>query len=81
MPGLLLRDGRPWSAGGSGDLLERAMHLAYRSTFRRDEDIEAALEAVTFGGARALGLDGYGLTRAHPPTSWWSTRKPRPTRS
>jgi cytosine deaminase len=50
-----------WSPFGSGDLLERAMHLAYRSTFRRDEDIELALEAVTYGGARALGLDGYGL--------------------
>jgi cytosine deaminase len=37
------------------------MHLAYRSTFRRDEDIELALEAVTHGGARALGLEGYGL--------------------
>ncbi|KDN22387.1 hypothetical protein DV20_10780 [Amycolatopsis rifamycinica] len=37
------------------------MHLAYRSTFRRDEDIEPALEAVTHGGARALGLAGYGL--------------------
>jgi cytosine deaminase len=37
------------------------MHLAYRSTFRRDEDIELALDAATYGGARALGLDGYGL--------------------
>ncbi|WP_206785979.1 amidohydrolase family protein [Amycolatopsis sp. MtRt-6] len=50
-----------WSPYGSGDLLDRAMHLAYRSTFRRDEDIELALEAVTYGGAKALGLDGYGL--------------------
>ncbi|SEF21364.1 cytosine deaminase [Amycolatopsis pretoriensis] len=55
-----------WSPFGSGDLLERAMHLAYRSTFRRDEDIEPALEAVTYGGARALGLDGYGLTEGAP---------------
>ena len=50
-----------WSPYGSGDLLERAMHLAYRSTFRRDEDIELALEAVTFGSAHALGLERYGL--------------------
>jgi cytosine deaminase len=50
-----------WGPFGSGDMLERAMHVAYRSTFRRDEDIELALEAATFGGARALGLDGYGL--------------------
>jgi cytosine deaminase len=42
-------------------LLERAMQVAYRSTFRRDEDIELALEAATYGGARALGLKPYGL--------------------
>ncbi|SEH02538.1 cytosine deaminase [Nonomuraea solani] len=50
-----------WGPYGSGDMLERAMHLAYRSTFRRDEDIELALEAATHGGARALGLTEYGL--------------------
>ncbi|TXK38872.1 amidohydrolase [Nonomuraea sp. C10] len=50
-----------WGPFGSGDMLERAMHLAYRSTFRRDDDIELALEAATHGGARALGLRGYGL--------------------
>lgn len=51
-----------WGPYGSGDMLERAMHVAYRSTFRRDEDIELALEAATYGGARALGLPAYGLT-------------------
>lgn len=50
-----------WGPYGSGDMLERAMHLAYRSTFRRDEDIELALQAATYGGARVLGLSGYGL--------------------
>ncbi|MCA2185225.1 amidohydrolase [Nonomuraea cavernae] len=50
-----------WGPYGSGDMLERAMHLAYRSTFRADDDIELALEAATYGGARVLGLDGYGL--------------------
>ena len=50
-----------WSPYGTGDMLERAMHLAYRNTFRRDEDIELALEAATYGGARALGLEEYGL--------------------
>ncbi|WP_336206299.1 amidohydrolase [Nonomuraea sp. LPB2021202275-12-8] len=50
-----------WGPYGGGDMLERAMHLAYRSTFRRDEDIELALEAATYGGARALGLRDYGL--------------------
>jgi cytosine deaminase len=50
-----------WSPFGSGDMLERAMHLAYRSTFRRDEDIELALAAATYGGAGVLGLTSYGL--------------------
>jgi cytosine deaminase len=47
-------------------MLERAMHVAYRSTFRRDADIELALEAATYGGARALGLPAYGLTVGAP---------------
>ena len=51
-----------WGPYGAGDMLERAMHVAYRSTFRRDEDIELALEAATYGGARALGLERYGLS-------------------
>jgi cytosine deaminase len=55
-----------WGPYGSGDMLERAMHVAYRSTFRRDEDIELALEAATYGGARALGLPAYGLTVGVP---------------
>ena len=50
-----------WSPFGSGDMLERAMHIAYRSTFRRDEEIELALQVATYGGARVLGLDAYGL--------------------
>jgi cytosine deaminase len=55
-----------WGPYGSGDMLERAMHLAYRSTFRRDEDIEIALDAATYGGARALGLPAYGLKVGAP---------------
>jgi cytosine/creatinine deaminase len=55
-----------WGPYGSGDMLERAMHVAYRSTFRRDEDIELALDAATYGGARALGLDPYGLAAGAP---------------
>ena len=55
-----------WSPYGTGDMLDRAMHLAYRSTFRRDEDIELALRAATYGGARALGLDRYGIEVGAP---------------
>jgi cytosine deaminase len=55
-----------WGPYGSGDMLERAMHVAYRSGFRRDEDIELALETATYGGACALGLASYGLTSGAP---------------
>ncbi len=55
-----------WGPYGSGDMLERAMHLAYRSTFRRDDDIELALHAATYGGAALLGLDSYGLVEGAP---------------
>ncbi|MFC4943118.1 amidohydrolase family protein [Pseudonocardia sp. GCM10023141] len=50
-----------WAPYGNGDMLERAMRLAYRSGFRRDDEIELALDAATFGGARALGLEDYGI--------------------
>jgi cytosine deaminase len=55
-----------WGPYGSGDMLERAMHLAYRSTFRRDPDIELALDAATHGGAALLGLPAYGLRPGAP---------------
>ena len=55
-----------WGPYGSGDMLERAMHVAYRNAFRRDPDIELALEAATYGGARALGLEPYGLSPGAP---------------
>jgi cytosine deaminase len=47
-------------------MLDRAMHLAYRSTFRRDDDIDLALQAATTGGATALGLPTYGLVVGAP---------------
>jgi cytosine deaminase len=52
-----------WGPYGSGDMLDRAMHLAYRSTFRRDDDIELALDAATHGGAVAIGRRPYGESR------------------
>ncbi|NMR29102.1 amidohydrolase [Crystallibacter degradans] len=50
-----------WSPYGNGDMLERAMFVAYRNDLRRDEDIELALGAATYNGARILGLEAYGL--------------------
>lgn len=50
-----------WSPYGNGDLLERAMLLAWRSGFRTDDDLAVALDTVSAAGAQALGLDAYGL--------------------
>jgi len=55
-----------WGPFGTGDMLDRAMHLAYRSAFRRDEDVSLALEAATYGGAATLGLAAYGLRVGAP---------------
>jgi len=50
-----------WSPWGDGDVLGRAALLAWRAGARRDEDLAAACELATFGGARVLGLAAYGL--------------------
>lgn len=50
-----------WNPYGTGDMLERAMLIGLRNNFRRDEDIELALDVCTYGGAKAMALQGYGL--------------------
>lgn len=50
-----------WSPMGNGDMLERAMLLALRFGWNKDEDLTMAFDIVTAGGARALGVTGYGL--------------------
>ncbi len=50
-----------WSPYGNGDMLERAMFVAYRGDLRRDQDIELALDTATHNGAKILGLENYGL--------------------
>ena len=49
-----------WGPYGTGDLLERARHVAYRSGFRRDEDIALVLAAATVGGRTLLGRGLHG---------------------
>jgi hypothetical protein len=51
-----------WSPWGDGDLLARAALLAWRAGARRDQDLAAALEVATSGGAAVLNLPAYGLT-------------------
>ncbi len=50
-----------WGPYGNGDMLERAMFIGMRNDFRRDDEVEAALDVCTFGNARILGLEKYGL--------------------
>jgi cytosine deaminase len=50
-----------WSPYGNADMLERAMLVAMRNDFRRDDDVEIALDVCTYGGARVMGLEDYGL--------------------
>ncbi|MEQ8816313.1 MAG: amidohydrolase family protein [Thalassobaculum sp.] len=50
-----------WGPLNTGDMLERAFLLAYRSGFRHDPDIEIALRMATYGGAQVMGAAGYGL--------------------
>jgi cytosine/adenosine deaminase-related metal-dependent hydrolase len=42
-------------------MLERAMLIGQRNGFRRDDDIELALDLCSYGGAKVMGLDKYGL--------------------
>lgn len=50
-----------WGPYGNGDMLERAMFVGLRNNFRRDDELEAALDVCTRGGARMMALERYGL--------------------
>jgi cytosine deaminase len=50
-----------WSPFGNGDMIERAMILGLRNNLRRDDELEMALDACTFGGAKVLGSGSYGV--------------------
>jgi cytosine/creatinine deaminase len=50
-----------WGPYGNADMLERAMFVGQRYNLRRDDELALALDVVTTGGARALGLERYGL--------------------
>ncbi|MDB5850328.1 MAG: cytosine deaminase [Rhodoferax sp.] len=50
-----------WSPMGNGDMLERAMLMALRFNWSKDEDLAAAFDVVSRGGATALNIPDYGL--------------------
>lgn len=50
-----------WWPFGDGDMLSRASIIAYRSGFYTDDLLCAAFDVVTAAGAKALGIENYGL--------------------
>lgn len=50
-----------WQPYGTGDMLERAWIVAYRSAFRRDSEFRFAHQMVSSLGAKACGFAGHGL--------------------
>jgi len=50
-----------WNPYGMGDMLERATLVGLRNNFRRDEEMELALDVCTYQGAKTMGIADYGL--------------------
>lgn len=50
-----------WSPLGTGDMLERAFLTAYRFDWNSDTDFARAIHCATEAGAKAIGLEDYGL--------------------
>ena len=55
-----------WSPFGNGDMLQRAMMIAYRANFRHDEELALAFDMVTVAAARVLGIATYGIAVGGP---------------
>ena len=55
-----------WGPMGNGDMLERAMLIALRFGWSKDDDLAAAFDVVSAGGARALGIESYGIEAGRP---------------
>ena len=55
-----------WSPFGNGDMLERAMMIAYRANFRHDAELALAFDMVTMSAADVLGIADYGLSPGGP---------------
>lgn len=50
-----------WGPLNMPDMLLRVFLIAYRNNFRRDDEIEMTLDIATYGGARVIGDQAYGL--------------------
>ena len=51
-----------WEPWGNGDMLERAKYLAQRNGMTNDADLAETMRICTFGGAKAMGLEGHGFS-------------------
>jgi cytosine/creatinine deaminase len=50
-----------WGPYGNADMIERAMFIGLRNNFRRDDEMQIALNVCTTQGARVMELEDYGL--------------------
>ena len=50
-----------WGPLNMPDMLLRTFLVVYRNNFRRDDDIQLALDIATYGGAQVIGVENYGL--------------------
>ena len=55
-----------WSPLNTGDMLERAYLIAYRSGLQDDPGLELVLRMATYGGAQVMGCADYGLAVGAP---------------
>jgi cytosine deaminase len=56
----------PWYPLGYGDPLQAAFVLAHYAQMSGAEELERLLDMITVAPARALGIDGYGLSEGNP---------------
>jgi cytosine/creatinine deaminase len=50
-----------WGPLNRPDMLLRTYLLSYRNNFRRDDEIEMAIDVATNGGANVMGIEDYGF--------------------
>lgn len=55
-----------WNPWNRPDMLDRARIVAQKNNMRSDADLAAVLDLCSSGGARAIGIEGHGLTEGAP---------------
>ena len=73
----------PWYPLGTGGMLQPAHMAVHACHMTTREEVVACFDMVTVGGAKTLGLEGYGLTEGSPadfvlvdaPGKWEAVRR------